>query len=386
MWASSYSSRAARYSAFWRPPPRSDFFTQPLISTTRRSSSSRWAASQSVVTRGSLFSILRLQDVVFPHVFLGQSARFVLVVLAEASFDDLVLQVVFETLDPTSRPQAELLHQVVAIEGALQLLHGVLGPNLVHPATEAAPGLLGDTPPPRGAPRDICPGQPEEHVDVGEFPVAAREVRIPDKAPHGGIAPGVAARGVPVRAHVVGDQVGDGVYVVFRVGEASHRPSRYGRPDVLVTVEVDPLGYGTPPADLTLSLPCALANTLRPAVGAAVLVDERPRLTDVVEESRLAQNGVGLDAGDHDQGVLEDVFVVELGLLLDVDGLHKLGHHVGHEPETHQRPQTGRHVPGEQDLLELLPLALGGDALEPVGVVTDRRFEVGRYRERFLGP
>ena len=31
--------------------------------------------------------------------------------------------------------------------------------------------------------------------------------------------------------------------------------------------------------------------------------------------------------------MLEDVLVVELGLLLDVDGLHKLGHDVGHEPE-----------------------------------------------------
>src|SRR5215210_1245545 len=329
--------------------------------------------------------MLLLRDVVFPHVFLGQGAGSVFVVFAETSFDDLVLQVVFEAPDPTPRPQAELLHKVVAAKGALQLLHGVLGPHRIDPAPEAAPGLLGDTPPPRGAPRDIGPGEPQERVDVGELSVAAREVRIPDKAPYRGVAPRVAARGVPVRAHVVGDEVGDGVYAVFRVGEASHRPARYGRPDVLVAVEVDPLRYGTPPADLTLSLPGALVNTLRPAIGAAVFVDERPRLPDVVEESRLAQNGVGLDAGDYDQGVLEDILVVELGLLRDVDGLHELGHHVGHEPETHQRPQTGSHVLGEQDLLELLPLALGGDALEPGGVVTDRRFEVGRRREMLPG-
>src|SRR5918997_3659353 len=138
------------------------------MSTTRRSSSPRRAASQSVVTRGS-FSILLLQNVVVPNVLVGQSAGFVPVVFAESSFDHLVLQVVFEALDPTPWPQAELPHEVVAAKGALQLLHGVLGPHLLDPTLQAAPGLLGDTPPPRRTPRDIGPGELEEHVDVGEL-------------------------------------------------------------------------------------------------------------------------------------------------------------------------------------------------------------------------
>ncbi len=97
-----------------------------------------------------------------------------------------------------------------------------------------------------------------------------------------------------------------------------------------------------------------------------MLVDERPRLAYVVEEGGLAQDGevplahVGIvsDALDDYQGVLEDVLVVELGLLLDVHRLHELGHDVGHEPEAHERPQAPRDVLREQDLLELVPDAL----------------------------
>src|SRR5215203_4535399 len=104
------------------------------MSTTRRLSSSRWAASQSVVTRGFTFSMLLLPEIVFASVGFGEPAGLVFVVFAQTSFDYLVLQVVFESLDPTSRSPVELLHEVVAAKGALQLLHGVLGPYLVHPA------------------------------------------------------------------------------------------------------------------------------------------------------------------------------------------------------------------------------------------------------------
>src|SRR5215210_4615373 len=128
------------------------------MSTTRRFSSSRWAASQSVVSRGSRFSMLLLQDIVLADVGFGEPAGFVLVVFAEAAFDHLVLQVVFESLDPTPRPHIELLHEVIAAERALQRLDGVLGPYLLNPALEAAPGLLGDAPPPQRAPRDVGPG------------------------------------------------------------------------------------------------------------------------------------------------------------------------------------------------------------------------------------
>src|SRR5215211_997357 len=258
------------------------------MSTTRRFSSSRWAASQSVVSRGSRFSMLLLQDVVFAGVGFGEPAGFIFVVFTEAAFDHLVLQVIFERLDPTPGSHVELLHEIVAAERAFQLLDGVLGPYLLNPSLEAAPGLLGYAPPPRCAPRDVGPGEPEEHVHVGKLPLATRKVRVPDKAPDRGVAPRVPARGVPVRTHVVRDEVGDGVYVVLRVGEALHRPARYGGPDVLVPVEVDLLREDTPPADLALSFLGAPLHTLRPAVGAAVLVDERPRLPDVVEEGRLA--------------------------------------------------------------------------------------------------
>src|SRR3712207_6875727 len=51
---------------------------------------------------------------------------------------------------------------------------------------------------------------------------------------------------------------------------------------------------------------------------------------------------VPFDALDHDQGVLEDVLVVELGVLLDVHRLHELRDDVGHEPEAHERPDADR--------------------------------------------
>src|ERR687898_1643862 len=328
--------------------------------------------------------LLLLQHVVLADVGFGEHAGSVLVVLAETSFDYFALQVVFESFDPTPGPHTKLLHEIVAAQGTLQLLDGVFGPYFLNPAPEAAPGLLGDAPAARRAPRDVGPGEPEEHVHVLEHLVAAREVRGPDKPPDRGVAPRVLARGVPVRTHVVGDEVGHGVYVIPGVGETLHGPARYGGPHVLVAVEVDPPGDSAPCATLALPLLGALPRALRPAVGAAVLVDQRSRLPDVVEESRLAQDRLGLDAGDHDQGVLEDVLVVELGLLLDVEGLHKLGHYVGHEAESHQRPETGLYVFGEEDLLELLPLALGGDALQPAGVVADRLLEILRHGKGLL--
>src|SRR5215217_1502130 len=195
------------------------------MSTMRTPESSRCSVSQSVVTRDSKCSIaLLLEEVVFAGVGLGELAGLLLVVLAEATLYDLVPEVVFEDLDPTSRPAPELPHEVVAIQRALEPLYGVLGPDLTHPFLEAAPGLLGDAPPPRGAPGDVRPGELQEHVHVDERPVATREVRVPDKAPDRGVAPRVAAHGVPVRAHVVGDEVGDGVYVVLPP-QRSHSPS-----------------------------------------------------------------------------------------------------------------------------------------------------------------
>src|SRR5215212_3955832 len=172
--------------------------------------------------------LLFLQDVVLAGVGFGEPARPYFVVLAETSFDHLVLQVVFENFDPTPRAQPELLHQIVAAQRALQLLDGVLGPYLLNSAPEAEPGFLGDVPPARRAPRDVGPGEPEEHVHVRKLSVAAREVGIPYKAPDRRVAPRVLARGVPVRTHVVGDEVGDGVYVVLgivRPPQRSHPPS-----------------------------------------------------------------------------------------------------------------------------------------------------------------
>src|SRR5215208_7625095 len=364
------------------------------MSTMRTPEASRCSVSQSVVTRGSKCSIaLLLEEVVFAGVGLGELAGLLLVVLAEATLYDLVPEVVFEDLDPTSRPAPELPHEVVAIQRALEPLYGVLGPDLTHPFLEAAPGLLGDAPPPRGAPGDVRPGELQEHVHVDERPVATREVRVPDKAPDRGVAPRVAARGVPVRAHVVGDEVGYGVYVILRVGKPAHRPARYGGPDVLVAVEVDLPRHGPAAAALALPLLGGLVQALRATVRAAVLVDEGARLANVVEKGGLAKDGepplahagFTLDARDHYQGVLEDVLVVELGLLLDVHRLHELRHDVAHEVEAHQGPQTPGYVLRAEDLLELVPDTLGAYAFEPVRVLLDGALEVGRHGEGLLG-
>src|ERR687893_518336 len=310
------------------------------MSTTRRSGSSRWSCSQPVSTRGSRVSTVLLlsEEVVFAGEGLGLLAGAVPVVLGEAALYDLALEKVFDGLDPTPRRTAEDAHEVVSVERALQPLDGVLGPHLVHPPAEASPGLHGDLSSPGGAAGYVRAGELEEQVDVSQHPAAALEVGIPDEAPDGRVAPRVAPDRVAHRPHVVADEVGDGVDVVLGVGQALHRPPRDGGPHVLVAVEVDLPGDGAPAADLALALVCRLLRALRAAVGAAVLVEERAGLADVVEEGRLAQDGeaplvqvrVGLDAGNHDQGVLEDVLVVELGLLLDLHRLHELRHDEGH--------------------------------------------------------
>src|SRR5215203_2688796 len=82
--------------------------------------------------------------------------------------------------------------------------------------------------------------------------------------------------------------------------------------------------------------------------------------------------------------MLEDVLMVELGLLLDVHRLHEFRHDVQHQPETHKRTQAPGHGLGRQYLLELLSYTLGADARKPVGVLPDRRLEIRRYRERLL--
>src|SRR3712207_96687 len=103
------------------------------MSTTRTSPSPRWPASHSVVTRGSKFCISLLEDGLLAGVGFGEPAGPVPVVLAQAPLHDLVLQVVFESLDPTPGTPVELPHEVVPGQGALQLLHGVLGPDLLDP-------------------------------------------------------------------------------------------------------------------------------------------------------------------------------------------------------------------------------------------------------------
>src|ERR671914_2225586 len=137
--------------------------------------SSRCASSQSVVTRGSsgmsaapsrrtgsrewFHSIPHslvppLEEFVVAGVGFGELAGSLFVVFAQATFDYLVLQVVFESLDPAPRSAAELLHELVAVEWALEPLDLVFGAHFVHTVLEAAPGLLGYAPPPRGAPCD----------------------------------------------------------------------------------------------------------------------------------------------------------------------------------------------------------------------------------------
>src|SRR5215210_1387487 len=357
------------------------------MSTTRRPGSSRRPCSQPVSTRGSRVSTLLLlsEEVVFAGEGPGQLAGSVLVVLGEAALDHLALEKVLERLDPRPRGPAEDAHEVVAVERALEPLDGVLGPHLVHPLLEALPRRLGYLTPPRSAAAYVRPGELEEHVHVGKHPAAALQVGVPYETPDGRVAPRVAPNRVAHRAHVVGDEVGDGVDLVLGVGEALHRPARDGGPHVLVAVEVDLPGDGAPAADLALALIRRLPRALRAAVGAAVLVDERAGLADVVEKGGLAEHGRVLDVLDHDQGVLKDVLVVELGLLLDLHRLHELGHYVGHEPEAHEGAQARRDVLRAQDLLELVPDALGAYAPQPAGVLPDRPFQVRRQCEGPLG-
>src|SRR5215204_2543381 len=139
------------------------------MSTMRTPEASRCSVSQSVVTRGSKCSIaLLLEEVVFAGVGLGELAGLLLVVLAEAALYDLVPEVVFEDLDPTSRPEPELPPEVVTIQRALERLYGVLGPDVIRPFLEAAPGLLGDDPALRGRPGNVRPGALEEHEEIGD--------------------------------------------------------------------------------------------------------------------------------------------------------------------------------------------------------------------------
>src|SRR4028118_292936 len=358
------------------------------MSTTRTSGSSRWSCSHSVSTRGSKLSTLLLlsEEAVFAGEGLGQLSGPVRVVLGEAAFDDLALKKCFDGFDPTPRRPAEDAHEVVAVERALQLLDGVLGPYLLHPVAQALPGCHGDVPPPGGAAGYVRAGELEERIHVGQHPAAPLEVGVPYEAPDGRVAPRVAPHRVAHRAHVVGDEVGHGVDVVFGIGQGLHGAARDGGPDVLVAVEVDLLRDRAPAADLALALIRRLLCALGAAVGAAVLVDEGAGLADVVEKGGLAEHGRVLDGLDRARGVLEDVLVVELGLLLDLHRLHELGHDERHEPEAHEHAQARRDVLRAEDLLELVPDALGAYAPQPTGVLPDRPFQVRREREGPLGP
>jgi hypothetical protein len=120
---------------------------------------------------------------VFLYIGFSEVSGLFGIVLAQAAFYHLVFEVGFLRFDPGSRRTAEHLYEIVPVERALARLHGVLRPDLIHPAFQAAPGLLGDAPPPRGAPRDVRPGELEEHVHVRELPVSAGEVCIPDRVP-----------------------------------------------------------------------------------------------------------------------------------------------------------------------------------------------------------
>src|SRR4028118_2290917 len=119
------------------------------MSTTRRSGSSRRSASHSVWARGAgagratpprvrcgevLGEPLRLgkgvevshrcylfllKEVVFASESFGEFPGPFGLVLAEPAFDDLVLQVVFYTLDPTPRSTPKEPHEIVAVDWAL---------------------------------------------------------------------------------------------------------------------------------------------------------------------------------------------------------------------------------------------------------------------------
>src|SRR4028118_1368400 len=128
------------------------------MSTTRTSGSSRWSCSHSVSTRGSKLSTLLLlsEEAVFAGEGLGQLSGPVRVVLGEAAFDDLALKKCFDGFDPTPRRPAEDAHEVVAVERALQLLDGVLGPYLLHPVAPAPPGPRRAGPSPPGGPANCA--------------------------------------------------------------------------------------------------------------------------------------------------------------------------------------------------------------------------------------
>src|SRR5215218_4711813 len=132
------------------------------MSTTRMSGSSRRSSSQPVVTRGSRSSSipsLLLKEVVLADVSFGELFSLLGIILAQATLDYLVLKVVFYVLDPTPRSPPEVLHELVAIQRALELLDGVLGPYLVHAALQATPGFLGHASPTGGAAGDVRPGE-----------------------------------------------------------------------------------------------------------------------------------------------------------------------------------------------------------------------------------
>src|SRR5918992_2457084 len=150
------------------------------MSTTRRSGSFRCSLSQSVPTRESpfLISLLLSEEVVLADVSLGQFTSPPSIVFVQTALDDLALEIVFYVLDPTPTAPLEVLHQVVAVQGTLELLHGIQSPYLIHPVFKAAPGLLSHAPPSRGAAGYVCPSELEEHVHVGELLVATAEVGI----------------------------------------------------------------------------------------------------------------------------------------------------------------------------------------------------------------
>src|SRR5215212_10697237 len=132
------------------------------MSTLRTPGSSRRSSSQSVVTRGSRssgISVLLLEEVVLADVGFGELFSLRCIILAQAAFDDLVLEEIFHVLDPTPRPPPEVLHELVAIKGALEPLDGILGPYPFHAAFQAAPGLLGRASSPGGAAGDIRLGE-----------------------------------------------------------------------------------------------------------------------------------------------------------------------------------------------------------------------------------
>src|SRR5215212_7795686 len=83
--------------------------------------------SQFVSTRGSPCSISLFlpKEVVLANVGLGQLPSLFGIVFAQTALDDFVLKITFYVLDPTSRTLVKMLHQLVAVQGAREPLHGV---------------------------------------------------------------------------------------------------------------------------------------------------------------------------------------------------------------------------------------------------------------------